>query len=584
MFQLRFFFLVIAILVFLFPLQVVAKESVIPNRSGSQSITNTPINHEEENQSQENNVEILHYSINIKIDHEKGVLFGKSTTKFKPLETNKDLLLVSLLTAGTVEDLEINGRKTTDFTFCTPPNSTASTAQQAHLKMLVLTVPKEEFQHRSDPLEIAISYKDPNFSGTDTNPEDMTPFSTGQISRTNSFSSHMYPYPFVPFHSARAADIFISTNLKDGVAISSGKLLNVVERNGYKTFHYHTDDGSGELPYPFAIAAYNTLETLASDGKTKLQLFFFPEDRVFAEQRFSLVQKIFSNYVELFGKYPFPKLAIVETAPKEGTIGLAAQSVILLTQKKYFGMKLDENDLRITNDPLFSLADEINHQWNFYKIHSPTYLAEGISRYSDSLTAEHFGGAPALTNQMLQTTKSFLYLIGKMNIEDTPITDPNVFPALYFLKGAMALHMLRGMFGFEEFKTAMRLYFTENEGKACDRNDLRMVFERVVKADLSWFFHQWFEMKGWPKLKMQFWITKSESNMYSLKIIVRQQQEPLFRLDNVPFQVEAKNGEKKTFYFNIKPQKTQDFELNLEKEPKDVILDPDGWVLKEMVD
>ncbi|MFZ2958913.1 MAG: M1 family aminopeptidase [Candidatus Ozemobacteraceae bacterium] len=456
--------------------------------------------------------------------------------------------------------------------------------QQTHLKMLVLTVPKNDFQHPQGLIDITVAYKNPNFYGTNTNPEDMKPFSIGQITRTNSFNSHMYPYPFIPFHSAKAADIFISTNLKDGIAISSGKLLNIVENSEYKTFHYHTDQDSGELPYPFAIAAYQTLEVLASDGKTTLQLFFFPEDRVFAEQRLPAVQKMFSNYLELFGEYPFPKLAVVEIAPNEGTIGLAVQSVVFLSQKHYFGSKLNETDMGIANDTLFSLADEINHQWNFYKIHSPTYLAEGISRYSDSLTAECFGGSAALTDQMIQTTKNYLDLIENGNVKDAPITDPEVFPALYFLKGSMALHMLRGMFGFEEFKTAMRFYFRENEGKFCDLKELQIAFEKVTKTDLSWFFSQWFEKSGWPKVKMQFWIEQIEGNKYSLKITVQQKQESLFRLDNVPLQVEEISGKKRTFYFNLKPQKSQNFEFKLENKPKDVVLDPDGWVLKEMID
>ncbi|MDY6950809.1 MAG: M1 family aminopeptidase [Thermodesulfobacteriota bacterium] len=523
-----------------------------------------------------NEMAIDHHSIRIRIDHEKKTLFGDCEIRFCGVERKKPTPITFLFLDGELEKVEINGAACSQYTYGAIPGLTLEQTKLYDLKQLTVTIPA------SPPFPVVrVVYRDTDFYGAATNPEDNKPFSLGQIREEDAFSSHIYYYPFVQYAGNRA-DIRITTDLPGSFAISSGALVEVTEDGNRRTYHYCTDWRSGILPYPFAIAKYEKLEKTASDKKTKLQIFFYPEDRAFAEQRMPVLENVFSTYLGLFGEYPFPKLAIVETDLRDGNIGLAAQSVIMLSRKVWFGVKLDATDPALTNSPLLVLADEVNHQWNAYKVGSPNYLAEGISRYVDSLFAETLGGLETLKEHMGQTRASYFSLVDEQGVEDKPITDPSVYPALYFIKGALTLHMLRGMYGYDTFKKALRRYFTVCEGKVTILDDLRASFEYATGEELTWFFDQWFKRAGWPKVKVN-WSSKSAGqDRYVVELSVCQEQTGLFRLDRVPIQIDFHDGFQGVTFVCVNAAKEQTIVIEVDREPKEVRFDPEGWVLRQL--
>src|SRR5512136_1362102 len=107
----------------------------------------------------------------------------------------------------------------------------------------------------------------------------------------------------------------------------------------------------------------------------------------------------------------------------------------MLSKRVWFGEPLVESDLSLMNRPLLVLADETAHQWNAYKVATPNYLAEGISRYTDSLYFGHRGGEGVLGAHMALTRRQYFGLL-KTGAADVAISDPSVTPALYFIKGA----------------------------------------------------------------------------------------------------------------------------------------------------
>ncbi|MSQ04219.1 MAG: hypothetical protein EXR71_20410 [Myxococcales bacterium] len=69
-----------------------------------------------------------------------------------------------------------------------------------------------------------------------------------------------------------------------------------------------------------------------------------------------------------------------------------------------------------------------------------------------------------------------------------------------YAKGAMVLQMLRALLGEETFWGTMQAYTRKHAHSSVDTVDLQRAMETRSGRDLGWFFQQWTELPGVPKL------------------------------------------------------------------------------------
>lgn len=82
---------------------------------------------------------------------------------------------------------------------------------------------------------------------------------------------------------------------------------------------------------------------------------------------------------------------------------------------------------------------------------------------------------------------------------EVAIADPRVFPALYFLKGALALNALRSELGDELFFQSFRKVFQDSKQEdEVTLDEFRNVFEVQSGKDLKPFFDRWYHATGLP--------------------------------------------------------------------------------------
>jgi len=217
--------------------------------------------------------------------------------------------------------------------------------------------------------------------------------------------------------------------------------------------------------------------------------------------------------------------------PFEGNTGLAARDVVMLSERIWFAAPIGAD---FTSTPAVVLVDEIAHQWNFYRVELPNFLAEGVSEYTDALFAEHIGGLQALESRIAEHRTEYLRSVEIMSrlrplkvagvpraeivkrleltaavvaaywpyadAGEVPISDPRVFPKLYFLKGAAALHSLRRLLGDSTFFDGFRSVFAATAGSGevtLDR--FRASFEAASGRSLEDFFRAWYLEIGLPE-------------------------------------------------------------------------------------
>jgi len=377
-------------------------------------------------------------------------------------------------------------------------------------------------------LELAYAYTGEAFYGYSLNPSTLDNLVLGQLTRESAYSSHLFYYPFPGLGTGRGR---ISITVPEGWMGVSAGILETQEalEGGWSRFTYDIPYASGLLPYPMAVYPYVVEETLYQD-RLPVSIYCAPEDVSYAREKMEHVTtKVLPFLEELMGDFPWPNLRIVEVFPNQGNTGLAAKGLVMMSQALWFSATIGDDYLSL---PSIILSDEIAHQWNAYRVQLPNFLAEGVSEYTDNLFQERFVGAATLTANMAAYREAYTRVVNLMSrlkplkesglsVEqaaasvglsvadvapfwpyvqwgELPITDPRVFPTLYFIKGALALHALRAQIGDTEFFAGFKKLFTDAGDEPVTLDYFRQCFETVHGNSLAAFFQLWYYGTGLP--------------------------------------------------------------------------------------
>jgi hypothetical protein len=381
---------------------------------------------------------------------------------------------------------------------------------------------------RECTVELGYSYSGKDFYGYALNPTTLDNFSLGQITSQAVHSSHLYYYPYTDGLTGHAQ---IALTVPQGWTGVSAGVLQGQEPVGNQTrFVYDIPYPSGLLPYPFAAYPYVVQEAVYRD-RVRVGLYSSAADANYArEKREFVTTKVLPFLEDLMGNYSLPNLRIVETFLKEGNIGLAARGLVMLSQKMWFAVPLGTS---YKSTPAIVLIDECSQQWNAYYVKFPNYLAEGLSQFTDDLFFERFVDSQRMAKAMPAYREAYAKIADMINrlkplkdagqtieqaaqtlgrtveaitpywpyasVGEVAISDPRVFPTLYFLKGAMALQALRTQMGDEQFFAGFKKVFAVGTSAPVTLDYFRQCFESVHGASLADFFQRWYNEPGLPE-------------------------------------------------------------------------------------
>lgn len=376
-------------------------------------------------------------------------------------------------------------------------------------------------------IELVYRYDGESFYAESINPTTNEGLVLGQITRDSIYSSHLYYYPYSG--EAERASMRIAVP-RGWVGVSSGEFIACEElQDGTTLYEYEMPFSSGRLPYPLAIYPYEVTEAVY-DGRLPVSIYSCAEDIPYSEEKMELVTGTILPFLEdLMGEFPFEELRIVEVFPKTGMTGLATKSLVMLSQDTLFGVPI-AGDYSVF--PATVLVDEIAHQWNYYKVMFPNYLAEGISQYTSDLFMESYADPDTMEERMEAYRKAYADVVElleelkshkdngetieevaeKMGLSaeeteaywqyadygEVPITDPNIYLSLYFLKGALAIDALRNEMGDEDFFAGFKDLFQEASQQEVPLDYFEECFESACGNSLEDFFQRWYHETGLP--------------------------------------------------------------------------------------
>ncbi len=283
-------------------------------------------------------------------------------------------------------------------------------------------------------------------------------------------------------------------------AIAVGALIEKQESKDSTTYVWEFDQPVPSLGW-ICAGAFDRRDL--AFGSTALSTYLLPEDSASSGPLLEKMKDVLTQYNGWFTPYRFPKLALVEVdnaVAGRNVLAVAAPSFILV-KKIAFETKDAFNRAEAI------LPHEIAHQWwpatVFIDDADAAFLSEGLCEYSALLYAEASGtrtSRDSLGHHPL--LRSLLARVARG--EDQPLqqkADLRAIPTQY-LKASYVHNMLRSIMGDSLFRRLYPEYARRYAlGKATLAN-FQSTAEALYGRPLGWFFRQWVERSGIPRLKI----------------------------------------------------------------------------------
>jgi len=305
----------------------------------------------------------------------------------------------------------------------------------------------------------------------------------------------------------------------------------------------------------------------------------FPRDSAHAAHVFRRGGDMIEFYSRIIAPFPYTNLAHVQSATRFG--GMENASAIFYSERAI----ADGRDIEGT------VAHEVAHQW-FGNAVTPRewphlWLSEGFASYFGPLYFEYADGAERFRELMAGTRRSYLNSqVRNLAMVDTVAIPGNnllqLLNANSYQKGALVLHMLRGLMGDRNFFNAVQRYYTTHEHGTAVTADLRRAFELHHGESLEWFFDQWVFRPGHPVLRSDMrWDAATREAVVTIEQ-TQQAEWPTFRLPvTIAFDLPAaaEQPAREVRHTAEISDRRATLRFALPARPSAMRLDPDGWLL-----
>lgn len=288
-----------------------------------------------------------------------------------------------------------------------------------------------------------------------------------------------------------------------------GNLVDTVHENDSVSFVYRSDIPVSSIGW---ICAGKFRTQRKYNSPFPLAVHLFDTDSSDAGAILIEAQNIVEFYGDRFSPYRFPKLDVIEIedwVAGPNVLAIAGPSFIMIKQLAF-----------TTDDPFNTvhsiLPHEIAHQWwpgsVFVVDRDLALLSEGLCEYSAVLFNEHFG--TGTQRDSLSKHPLLRPLIMRVLRErDFPLREKVDlrFNQTHYLKAAYVHHMLRETIGDSAFAELLTKFAKTFEARDAVAEDFMAIAESVSGKQLGWFFNQWVERRGIPRLKI-YNVRTSRSN------------------------------------------------------------------------
>jgi aminopeptidase N len=278
-------------------------------------------------------------------------------------------------------------------------------------------------------------------------------------------------------------------------------------------------------------------------------------------------------FSSLFGPYPFIK-------EKYGHVQYG------------WGGGMEHQTLTSVGSSSFSepvIAHELAHQWFGNMITcrswSDLWLNEGFAVFFEAVYQERMHGTEAYRQRASGFLSSAKSASGSLVVSDTASVDQLFDVDRVYHKGAAVLHMLRRVLGDSLFFASINAYATDTKlhYATAATSDLQHWVEMVSGRDMDWFFDQWVNGERYPVYGFSY-ATESAGAGFAVTVRITQTtgtSNPAFFTMPLDLKFSGRGWDTTVTVFN--DSTIQTFTIVLPRRPTTVDIDPQGWILRDVV-
>ena len=374
-----------------------------------------------------------------------------------------------------------------------------------------------------------------------------------------------------PSDKADSVDIIVTVpSNPDFIVASNGILQSMTQNENKKIYHWKeiypiTTYLISLAIYPYTVWYDQYISSVSNDTMT-IENYVFPDRYEGSYSNYLLTKDMLALFSELFGEYPFINEKYGHADFRWGG-GMEHQT---LTSMGGYSQNL--------------IAHELGHSWwgnmitckSFHDI----WLNEGFARYCQALWVEHRDGEEAYFNFM----NNHSYFGGGTVYVENPSSNSIIFnSSLSYNKASWVLHMLRHIVGDNTFFNILRSYGSNDSlaYNVASTSDFQNVCESVSGLDFDDFFDQWIYGDRHPHYQLSWW--HEGEGIY--KVNIDQLQSTGYFSMPIDITLSGSQGplvQDTTIVVNNSGS-TQIYEFSgLDFLVESVVLDPEGWILKEI--
>jgi len=236
-----------------------------------------------------------------------------------------------------------------------------------------------------------------------------------------------------------------------------------------------------------------------------------------------------------------------------------------------------------------TIAHELGHQWFGDLITCASWpelwLNEGFATYTEAIWLERSYGTDRYAAHMNEQMRDARSATGTLYLQDTTNVRSMFSNARVYAKGASVLHMLRHVVGDSAFDKILRTYVADSRFRfgTVTTRQFQGLCEEVSGVPLGYFFDQWVFGEKYPVYTVA-WADSASDGGYRVTVTLRQitrtENPAFFRM---PLDIRFTAASWDTTITVMHERDGQSFTVTLPQRPEALQLDPENWVLKEIL-
>jgi aminopeptidase N len=352
--------------------------------------------------------------------------------------------------------------------------------------------------------------------------------------------------------------------------VTQGELLTEELKSGFWKTEWTCELPSESLTL---VAGIYSVRRRDVNG-VKTSTYFFPEDDSFSEAFLDAAGEYLKIYTELLGPFPFKKFDIVQNFFSSG---YGIPTFTLLDPK---AIRQGKEFLRPG-----ALDHEIVHSWWGHYVSvkpGPGNWVEALTTYCTNYYYKELKmgeeAARKHRQDVLQKYAVQVPLSGEYPLREFEDKQDELDSQIGYGKGSMVFHMLRKIVGRDRFFEILRAFAGRYGGKPASWEDIRTVFEASTGRDLDWFFSQWLDRAGGPRVRLENVKQNVIPKGYYLTGELVQEGD-LYRF-TVPVVIESGKSKKK-ISLEVARRRTP-FSIDVAEMPLSLSIDPDAEIFRRL--